>query len=133
MKNLVPFLNSSANKRHHEYAKQYRHFFDYGGYANGYVAVPPEHPWYGKSYDEVEDKIDIHGGLTFSAKTDECCGWNDIETIDDDSNLIPLGWWVFGFDTLHAYDNLENWPKERCIEETLNLKRQLEEVWKKRN
>lgn len=127
MQNLVPFLNSTANKRYREHAPILG-VNDNGGYANGYVAVPPEHPWYGKSYEEVEDKIGIHGGLTFHAKSDECCAWDDIETINDDSNLIPLGWWVFGFDTIHAYDNLDNWNKEKCIAETLRLKEQLEEV-----
>lgn len=131
MKNLVPFLNSTVNRNFRVNTRKILSEFDNAGYANGYVAVPPEHPWYKKSVEE--DALDVHGGITFYGTSDRCCDWENIETIDDDTNLLPLGWWVFGFDTLHAYDNLENWSKERCIEETLNLKRQLEEVWKKTN
>lgn len=36
------------------------------GYANGYVAVPPEHPAYGKDDLQLCDIINIHGGVTFS-------------------------------------------------------------------
>jgi len=32
------------------------------GWGNGYVAVPKEHPLYGKDYNNID--IDIHGGLT---------------------------------------------------------------------
>lgn len=133
MKNLVPFLNSTVNRNFRVNTRKILSEFDNAGYANGYVAVPPEHPWYGKSYDDIYDEIEIHGGLTFHGTSDSCCNFKNLETIDDDTNTIPLGWWVFGFDTLHWGDNLENWSKERCIEETLNLKRQLEEVWKRIN
>jgi len=30
----------------------------------GYIGVPPSHPWYGKSYNDVE--AECHGGLTYS-------------------------------------------------------------------
>jgi hypothetical protein len=70
-----------------------------GGWGNGYVAVPLEHPWYGLDCDEID--VDIHGGLTFS------------EEIDN--------YWVFGFDTNHYGDNLLNWPKLRVIDETMRL------------
>ena len=37
------------------------------GYANGYVAVPKTHPLYEREYfHDVEDLINIHGGLTLS-------------------------------------------------------------------
>lgn len=48
---------------------------------NGYVRVPPGHPWRGRHYDEI--RADVPGGLTFSD-----------------------GEW-FGFDIMHA-GNL--WP-----------------------
>lgn len=123
MKELVPFLNSTVNKDLRPLS-----FCD-SGYANGYVAVPPEHPLFGKHYDKVDDMIDINSSLTFSDTSDSCCNWDDIETINDNSNTIPLGWWVFGFDTIHLGYTLKTWPKERCIEETLRLKEQLEELW----
>lgn len=55
------------------------------GFFNGYVAVPPEHPWYRKHYADVS--VEIHGGLTYA-------------------ELEPDGW-TFGFDTGHAFDV---WP-----------------------
>lgn len=53
----------------------------YGGQWNGYVAVPPGHPLFGKSRNEVN--IYAHGGLTFS----------DGATLD--------GEWMFGFECGH--------------------------------
>lgn len=39
-----------------------------GSHPCGYVSVPKNHPFYGKSYWDIEDKIEVHGGLTFSGK-----------------------------------------------------------------
>lgn len=130
MKELIPFINSAVNRDFRNATRKFLSEFVNAGYANGYVAVPPEHPWYRKSYDDVEDLIDVHGGVSFADTSDSCCEFSNLETINDDSNTIPLGWWVFGFDTLHWGDNLENWSKENCIAETLRLKQQLEEVVK---
>ncbi len=33
------------------------------GHHCGYIAVPPDHPWYGKDYNDVD--CDVHGGLTY--------------------------------------------------------------------
>src|SRR3990167_548793 len=30
----------------------------------GYLGVPPNHPWYGKHYNNID--CDVHGGLTYS-------------------------------------------------------------------
>ncbi len=49
---------------------------------NGYVKLPPDHPWHGKDYDDI--RVSIHGGLTYAhSKGDK--------------------WWI-GFDTAHAGD-----------------------------
>lgn len=40
-------------------------FLEKGQY-NGYVAVPPGHQFYGKKYEEVDQYVSVHGGLTFS-------------------------------------------------------------------
>lgn len=100
------------------------------GYANGYVAVPPEHPFHGLHYDDANDTIDIHGGLTFSSsKSDiknpewensECIGFNSFDE-------IPDNYWVFGFDTLHFGDD-EYLDRDWCIEETKKLLSQLEAI-----
>lgn len=50
---------------------------------NGYISIPPYHPWYKKSYDDID--IEVHGGLTFS----------------EDMN----GEWIIGFDTNHFGDS----------------------------
>ena len=84
------------------------------GWGNGYVAVPPAHPAYKMDYDTLMYSIDVHGCLTYSKFGD---GVN-----------APKNWWVFGFDTMHWGDNIENWPKERVIEETMNLFWQLVEL-----
>ena len=55
----------------------------------GYVRVPPGHPLFGKSYDDVD--INVHGGLTF-AEEEPCTEHEDGQ-----------GWW-FGFDCAHAGD-----------------------------
>ncbi len=65
----------------------------------GYVGVPPEHPYSGKPYSEVDDHVPAHGGLTFS---DSC---------HEDGSIchVPLPgepdavWW-FGFDCAHSGD-----------------------------
>lgn len=51
-----------------------------------YVGVPPGHPDHGKSYHDLEEAIDVHGGLTFGSDSEE-----------------DKLWW-FGFDCAHAYD-----------------------------
>ncbi len=32
----------------------------------GYVAVNPDHPYYGQAYSEMDGDIEVHGGLTYS-------------------------------------------------------------------
>lgn len=60
------------------------------GFRTGYIRVPKGHPWFHKSYDDID--CDVHGGLTYSDK--------------GPPGKIPkfsYGWWV-GFDCGHAYD-----------------------------
>lgn len=56
------------------------------GAVNGYILVPPSHPWHGRDYDEVDG--DAPGGFTYS-------------------KAGPDGGTWFGFDTLHFGDV---WP-----------------------
>lgn len=107
------FLNSTHN----------RHLQKCGidcGYANGYVAIPPEHPLYGIHYNDVN--IEVHGGLTFSK---HFCFFNTTtpELLDA---KIPDNYWVFGFDTMHVSDTLESCPREYVINEVNILKEILE-------
>jgi len=128
---LYAFLNRTVNKSMEEHYANSR-FADICrcGYANGYVAVPPEHPLHGVNYNDVED-IDIHGGLTFSESVEEikADGWrDDTECIGfDNFDEIPKDYWVFGFDTMHFNDGPHH-NREWCINETKNLMEQLENI-----
>ena len=97
------------------------------GYANGYVAIPPEHPLFGKSYDEaMEAGIETHGGLTFNEKSDVLIkAWNDDNLILLD-NELPAGYYVFGFDTMHYNDSLETCSREYVVNVVTKLKHDLE-------
>lgn len=115
---LYAFLNNQVNKA-----------MAIGGYANGYVALPPTHPFHMVDYSETDEYVRVHGGLTFGQSIDdikqdkdwvqctECIGF---DSLDD----IPAGYWVVGFDTMHFGDGRLN--RDWCIEETLRLKNQLE-------
>ena len=119
-KQLYAFLNTMMNSKFNIQGISC-------GYANGYVAVPPEHPMYGKDYDEVD--VSIHGGLTFSEKKSDMNSpkwWETVEKLDFTED-IPEDYWIFGFDTCHAGDGL-HLDRDWCIEETNNLKQQFEAI-----
>ena len=94
------------------------------GYANGYVAVPPEHPYHGKHYDDVD--VEIHGGLTFSENASEIKDWTEDTECLNFNNIqeIPNNYWVFGFDTFHYADD-EKLDRTWCVAETERLMEQL--------
>lgn len=101
------------------------------GYANGYVAVPKTHPLYEREYfHDVEDLINIHGGLTLSTYFSKFPKYK-ITLLSND--VIPEDSWVFRFDTKHCDDNKFNWDVTACIAETLNLLEQLENYGKSKN
>jgi len=81
----------------------------------GYVAVTPDHPFYGKSYSSIDAEIDVHGGLTFSSAA---CHEN--YPVDSSEDL----WW-FGFDCAHAFDRLEPKSLSYVICECEHLAKQL--------
>ena len=77
-----------------------------GGHLNGYVGVPLRHPSAGSKmeklgfgsgrmidvkYHDMEEHIDVHGGLTFSGE-------------GEGGELRPKGFYWFGFDCAHAGD-----------------------------
>lgn len=71
------------------------------GTLSGYVAVPKEHPFFEKDYDELP--VSVHGGLTY--------GDTSLGGIEKDVFPDPLYW--FGFDTAHGGDI---WPYEPTYE-----------------
>lgn len=131
MKDLIAYINSTTNNSFNQLSSTFP-MLSAGmevGYANGYVAVPKDHPFFGKGYDDVD--INIHGGLTFATSGDNICkDLPETEVLDGCLYDLDEDWWVFGFDTCHHSDSLKNWPREAVIDETLNLKKQLEEVYK---
>lgn len=131
MKDLIAYINSTINNRCNNMSSVFP-MMTAGmevGYANGYVAVPRDHPFFGKDYDDVD--IEAHGGLTFAAPGSNISkDLPETEVLEGCLYDLDEDWWVFGFDTCHYSDSLENWPREVVIEETLNLKRQLEEAYK---
>lgn len=88
----------------------------------GYVAVEPDHPFYGRQYDEVYsvDKegnrtyLDVHGSLTYS---DFC-----METEDETTGVChvpqpgrPEKVWWFGFDCGHWMDYIPGMNTEDLL------------------
>lgn len=69
----------------------------------GYVGVPPDHPWYLVDYFDLPVRVDVHGGLTFSATCDED---GDLATaichVPEPGRPDDV-WWL-GFDTAHGGD-----------------------------
>lgn len=59
-----------------------------GGHLCGYVAIPYEHPWVLE--EELGDKSNVHGGITFSEGTNEE--------------------WIVGFDCAHSGDIIPSLP-----------------------
>ena len=125
-KRLFAFLNSSCNKEFTS-SPLLRESI---GYANGYVAIPPEHRLHGLDYDKADLFISIHGGLTFAeplTDLDPDTFSNDIECINFERfDEIPADYWVFGFDTMHYGDSDKD--REWCINATKDLLKQLQEL-----
>lgn len=59
-----------------------------GRHRCGYVRVPPTHPLFGKSHQDL-DEVCVHGGLSFA----------EIEPCEHEDGA---GWW-FGFDCSHPH------------------------------
>lgn len=88
-----------------------------GTHPCGYVAIPKGHPFYGKDYCDIEDKIEVHGGITFGGKL------RNFE-----------GRWI-GWDYAHAGDYTylpiyvdvgdKRWTTKEIVDECLNVIKQL--------
>lgn len=82
------------------------HMPGHGGCANGYVALPKGHKFFGLDYDMIHNKLpnlDVHGGLTYAAKG---ITGQPKET---------TGMWIVGFDTLHYGDTNGNWSRVSSV------------------
>lgn len=78
------------------------------GWENGYLGVPPGHPWYEQEYDNLEN-VHVHGGLTYSGRL------QDNEYARDEPWQGMDIWWV-GFDTVHVFDH--DWQTGRWLRDT---------------
>ena len=95
------------------------------GWGNGYVVVFQDHPCYNMNYNDIHDKypsLDVHGGLTFSESLESLLEIDEFAAIEQKSG------WVLGFDTCHMCDDLESWPEDAVLKETVRLKEQLLEI-----
>jgi hypothetical protein len=94
------------------------------GWGNGYVGVPPGHPFNGLFYNDLPDGVhDVHGGVTFSESVEEFNG-----VLKKHFPLMNLtGWWFFGFDTAHAGDNERNRSYSFVVREIERFEKLIEE------
>lgn len=85
------------------------------GWGNGYVALPPSHPYYDKPYEEIP--VDVHGGLTYGKMATQL-----------HFPSIPSNHYIVGFDTAHFGDSTSYWTRERVLEEAQSLQQQLKDL-----
>lgn len=84
----------------------------------GYVVIPKDSPFYGVDYEDLEDDIWVHGGLTFSGRIEGVEGY------------------LLGFDCNHGGDNSLVQDEEYTFKECKSLADQiisLEELIKSGN
>jgi len=65
----------------------------------GYVGIGPDHPWHGKNWADLEDDINVHGGLTYS---EACQEGGEICHVPEPGREHDI-WWL-GFDCAHCGD-----------------------------
>lgn len=88
----------------------------------GYSAVSEGHPAFGKTYDEIDAQIEVHGGLTFS---DQCHEGGRICHVAEPGEPDHV-WWL-GFDTGHCDDY---WPAYQATMTNLGRPSQEYRAWR---
>ncbi|WP_251569639.1 hypothetical protein [Parasutterella muris] len=87
-----------------------------GTHPCGYVSVPKNHPFYGKSYEDIQDKIRVHGGLSFGGKLhglkDLWFGWDYAHCRDHT--------WLMGWKS----GNDKKWTTKEIVNECLSVIKQ---------
>jgi len=86
------------------------------GWGNGYVTIPDWHPLFNVHYNDIEQHIEVHGGITYSDSIRY--GTND-----------KYSMWQFGFDTNHGYETPENDDVVYVEKETVHLREQLWQIY----
>lgn len=75
----------------------------------GYVVLPGDHPLNGEHYDDINDVVDVHEGLTFSDNGER-------------------NTWIIGFDCNHAKDGDKENTEEFVVSEIQKLVDQLTDL-----
>jgi len=105
--------------------------FEYNGYQcelrkhplfsnwNGYVTLPKTHPFYHKKYNNISDKIDVHGQLTYSRLG--TFGFDTAHTLTD---ILP-GDSIYNIQSFfHDVDDINHkhyWTFDEVVEETKRM------------
>ena len=92
---------------------------DMRGFANCYIGLDAEHPWFGKDYNTIHaeyPEFGIHGGLTYS------------EWVRPGNRKHDGRWWV-GFDTAHYGDNINTRNEAWCKKELKSLVDQAQKAY----
>ena len=97
------------------------------GWGNGYVLIPPEHPWHGLPYDNIP--VDVHGGLTFGSSISNApwVKYHPILQKNENRGRNYQDYFVYGFDTAHLGDG-PHLTKEWVLKETQYLAEQFQSV-----
>lgn len=120
---LVAFLVSDLQIRMHKNDPEM------GGYANGYVAIPKDHPLYEKfiTYSDIDEfPLNVHGGVTYCSTTPPI-SMEHVKFARKGEEILE-GALFIGFDTFHFGDNPRNWDFARCMNEVIMLRTQLENL-----
>ena len=104
-----------------------------GGLYNGYVAfsgyLPDSYMKHMNGRGELDNLINIHGGITFDQVVDFSKGFSASGISVLNTEVPKEGTYrVIGFDTLHCDDTMEYWTIERTKSETLHLLEQVEKL-----
>lgn len=106
------------------YSDTYRGFnfyiMSFGTHPTAYVEIPISHKYYRLSYKDIENQIDVHGGLTYSSSN----------LMISDSGGIKKSWFI-GWDYSHCTDYYpdlndgKKWTTEEMIEDCIYVINQL--------
>lgn len=100
------------------------YILSFGMYPTAYIEIPKTHKLFGKSYNEIYDMgidIEVHGGLTYSAKHITSIKYNS---------------WFIGWDYAHYGDYIEGlyngrtnkkWTTEEIFEDVVRAIEQIKE------
>lgn len=125
---IKPMEYQSSRKIELLYDAPYRgyHFYilNLGTHPTAYVEISKDHKFYKKNYIDIDDKIIVHGGLTYSS-----------DHLNIDKNIKIEDSWFIGWDYAH-YDDYccftsqlanfgKKWTTEEIMAECKNVINQL--------